>query len=315
MLLTATEIKDAILMALSSLRANKLRAGLTILGVMVGVSSVIGMASVVDGLDGAMDQEIDRLGSNVVMVTKFPLDVDRDDLTDEERNRPPITISEAEVILKNCDYVEGVSPQNYYFRPGGNEAKYKNRKFSRPYLGGMWPDFTKVNNKDVSQGRFISEIDDRHRLMVCVLGHDVADVLFPGEYAVGREIRVNGKKFQVVGVMEKVESNFDNDELNRTVAIPLSTFLKLHPWEEELFLMVRARTYESIEPALDEITGVLRAHRKVPFNKKDNFALSTQDQFKDLIGNITKYIYMAMIIITSVGLMVGGIGVMNIMLV
>ncbi|MDH4157004.1 MAG: ABC transporter permease, partial [candidate division Zixibacteria bacterium] len=240
---------------------------------------------------------------------------DRDDLTEEDRNRSPITIGEAEAILENCTYVEGVSPQDYYFQQGGNEAKYKNRKFSSPYLMGTWPDFVKVNNKDVSQGRFINEIDNRHRLAVCALGKDVAEVLFPGEYPIGKEIRVNSNKFQVVGVMEKVETNFDNDELNRTVAIPLSTFLKIYPWEEELFLMVRARSYEAIQPAVDEITGVLRAHRKVPFNKKDDFALSTQDQFKDFIGNITKYIYLAMIVITSVGLMVGGIGVMNIMLV
>jgi len=315
MMLTSVEIKDAILMGLASLRANKLRAGLTILGVMVGVSSVIAMASIVDGLDGAMNNEIDQLGSNVIMVTKFAPEVDHDDLSDEERNRPPITIGEAEAILENCELVEGVSPQDYYFQRGGNEAKYKNRKFNRPNLMGTWPDFTRVNDKDVVSGRFISDIDERFRLMVCVIGTDVKDVLFPQEYPIGKEIRVNGKKFEVVGVLEKVESNFGNDDINKLVAIPLSTFLKLHPWEEELFLMARATSYDMVENAKDEMTGVLRAHRKVPFNKKDNFALSTQEQFKEFIGNITKYIYLAMIIITSVGLMVGGIGVMNIMLV
>ncbi|MCK4631925.1 MAG: ABC transporter permease, partial [candidate division Zixibacteria bacterium] len=315
MILTTVEIREAVLMALSSLKANKLRAGLTILGVMVGVSSVIAIASIVDGLDGAFNQEIDQIGSNIIMVTKFEPEVDRDQLTDEERNRPPIRIGEAEAILENCSLVDGVSPQNYYFQRGGNEAKYRNRKFSRPQLMGTWPDFTKVNNKDVSVGRFINDLDERHRRMVCVLGSDVADVLFPEEKVVGREIRVNSRKFQVIGVLESVESNFGDSDINKLIAIPLSTFLRLHPWEEALFLMVRAVSYEEIEAAKDEIIAALRIHRQVPFNKKDNFALSTQEQFKEFIANITKYLYMAALVITSVGLMVGGIGVMNIMLV
>lgn len=315
MLLTSVEIKDAILMALSAIRSNKLRAGLTILGVMVGVSSVIGMASIIDGLNGAMNEEIDKIGSNVITVTKFSPGVDHDDLTDEQRNRPPIGLGEAKAILENCDFIDGVSPQNYRFKRGGNEAKYSNRKFTRPTFMGTWPAFIKVNNKNMEEGRFISELDEQARLMVCVVGYDVADVLFEGTTAVGREIRVNGYKMQVIGVFEEVESNFGDDDINKLIAIPMSTFMKLHPWKKALFLMVRATSHEDIERAKDEIVGVLRSYRKVPYNKGDNFALFTQDQFKEFIGNITKYIYMGMIVITSVGLMVGGIGVMNIMLV
>lgn len=302
-------------MAWSSIKSNKLRAFLTILGVTVGVSSVIGIASIINGLDGAMNDEIDQLGSNVIMVTKFAPETDRSDLSDEDRNRQPIGIGEAKAIQENCNLVDGVSPQNYRFRPGGNEAKFSNRKFSRPNLMGTWPDFVKVNNKDVVEGRFISDLDERFRSMVCVIGHDIRDVLFPDGAAVGKEIRVNGNKYTVIGVLERVESNFDNDDLNKLIATPLSTFLKVHPWEEELFLQVRAISYEQIDAAKEEITGVLRAYRKVPFNKGNDFALSTQESFKEFIGNITKYLYLAALVITSVGLMVGGIGVMNIMLV
>ena len=302
-------------MALQAIKANKLRAGLTILGVMVGVSSVIGMASIVDGLDGAMNQEIDNLGSNIITITKFQPNVDYENLTDEERNRPDITEGEAHAIINNCTYVQGVSPQNYYAQPGGNVAKFKNNKFTRPRLMGTWPDFIGVNNKSLTEGRFITDTDEQFRLMICVIGSDIKDVLFGNDNAIGNEIRVNGNKFQVVGVFEKVESNFGNDDINQLIAIPLSTFKKIHPWEEALFLVARANSYENINNAMDEITGVLRNYRKVPFNKPDNFALATQDQFKDFIGNITQYLYLASMIITSVGLMVGGIGVMNIMLV
>jgi putative ABC transport system permease protein len=315
MLLTFGEVRDSVLMAFSSLRANKFRAFLTILGVMIGVSSVIAMASIINGLNGQMNQEIDDMGSNVIWITKFHPSVEHEDLSDEDRNRPPITVSEAEAILINCPTVEGVSPQNYYFKPGGNDIKFKNRKYSRPRLMGTWPDFLKVNNRNVAQGRFLIEADEQFRTMVAVLGADMADVLFESDNPIGKEIRINGNVFEVVGVLEKVKSSFGNDELNETALIPLSTFEKIHPWEEELFLVARARTLAEMDKAQEEIINALRVHRKVPFNKDNDFALSTQQQFKEFIGNITQYIYMAMIIITSVGLMVGGIGVMNIMLV
>ena len=315
MLLTFGEVRDSVLMAFSSLRANKFRAFLTILGVMIGVSSVIAMASIINGLNGQMNQEIDDMGSNVIWITKFHPSVEHEDLSDEDRNRPPITVSEAEAILNNCPTVEGVSPQNYYFKQGGNDVKYKNRKYSRPRLMGTWPDFLKVNNRNVAQGRFLIEADEQFRTMVTVLGADMADVLFESDNPIGKEIRINGNVFEVVGVLEKVKSSFGNDELNETALIPLSTFEKIHPWEEELFLVARARTLAEMDKAQEEIINALRVHRRVPSNKGNDFALSTQQQFKEFIGNITQYIYMAMIIITSVGLMVGGIGVMNIMLV
>jgi putative ABC transport system permease protein len=178
MLLSPVEIKDAILMALSAIRANKLRAGLTVLGVMVGVSSVIGLASIIGGLNGQMEREIDQLGSNVIMVTKNDVMVDHDELDDSQRNRLPITVGEAEAITKSCPSVDGVSPQNYYFAPGGNEVKYSNRKGNRPYVMGTWPDYIKVNNRTIIQGRFITESEQQFRSMVCVIEESLYEVLF-----------------------------------------------------------------------------------------------------------------------------------------
>lgn len=315
MLLSPVEIKNAVLMALGSLTANKFRAFLTILGVTVGVASVIGMASVVNGLQESAEQEVDRMGSNIITVNKFPDNTDWDNLTDEERNRAAITSGEADAIMANCPSVDGVAPRNYYFRPEGNEVKYLNRKFNNPYFLGTWPDYVNVKDKPLKSGNFFSGSDLNNRLMVCVLGSDVAEVLFEGENPVGKEVRVNGQKFEVRGVLEPVKSNFGGDSENKYVMVPLSTFEKLIPWEKELALDCRAQTREDIDEAIEEITSCLRIYRKVPFNKEDNFALSTQDQFKEEIGNITKYIYLASLVITSVGLMVGGIGVMNIMLV
>ncbi len=316
MLLTPIEIKIAIFIALDSLRVSKFRSALTILGVMIGVSSVIGLASVINGLDGAFNQEIDSQGSNSIMITKLPFDFDRDKMTEEERNRPGITVGEALAIRDNCPHVDGISPQNYYFKPGGNQVKYKNRKGNNPRVLGVWSDYLKVTNSSIGQGRFINDMDEQFRAMVCVIGNTVADGIFENENPIGKEIRVNGQKFLVVGVLENKESNFDDGARNNNnVIMPLSTFEKIHPWEEELFLIAQADTYENIDIAKDEITSALRKFRKVPFDKANNFALSTQDNLKEMVSDITNYIYLAMMTITSVGLMVGGIGVMNVMLV
>ncbi len=315
MLMTYVELKDGIGMALGALRANKFRAFMTILGVMIGVSSVICMASLINGMQVAAEQEIDSMGSNIIMITKFEPDTNHDNMTEDERNRQPITVDEANAVLHNCPTVDGVSPQNAYYKQGGNEVKYKNRKANNPVLLGVWPDFLAVNNKNVSAGRFITDGEERMGAMVVVLGASIAEALFETEDPVGKSIRANGNEFEVIGVVEKVKSSFGNDELNSRVMMPLKTFERIHPWEEELFLVARARSTALIAQAEEEIIAALRVQRRVPFNKPNDFALSTQETFKDTVANITKYIYLAMIVITSVGLMVGGIGVMNIMLV
>ncbi|MCH8027843.1 MAG: ABC transporter permease [candidate division Zixibacteria bacterium] len=315
MLLSPVEMKNAVMMALGSLMSNKFRSFLTILGVVVGVGSVISMSAVIDGLDAAAKDEVDKMGTNIITVRKFASGTDWDNLTDEERKRPEMSVGEAEAILANCPTIDGVAPRNHYFAPGGNQAKYRNRAYKDPLVMGTWPDYLKVREKNMETGRFFSEIDLQYRLMVCVLGSSVAELLFPNQNPVGREIRVNGDKFQVIGVMEHVKSNFGEDSDNTYVIMPLTTFQKLMPMDKALTLECRSRSFEEIDKAIEEVTVALRVYRKVPFNKENNFALSTQEQFKDEINNITNIIYMGMVVITSVGLMVGGIGVMNIMLV
>ncbi len=315
MILTWVEVRDAIGMGLGSLRANKLRSALTILGVMIGVASVIGLASIIDGLDHAVESEIDSIGSNIIEIDRFPPGTDWDELTDAERNRPYMGTGEALAIRENCPHVDGVAPQNHYWAPGGNIIKYGNSKVSNLRCFGTWPDYIRVSNQNVQEGRFFTPSDEQFRAMVCVIGSQTADALFDGGEAVGKIVRLNGKRFEVIGVLEKVASSFGNDWQNNLVTIPLSVYEKLHPFDEALTLVARARSRGEMEMAQEEIINALRIYRRVAFNDENNFALFTQDTFKEQAANITKYIYLAMIIITSVGLMVGGIGVMNIMLV
>jgi putative ABC transport system permease protein len=198
MKISLVEIRDGIQLALGALRDNKLRAGLTILGVLIGVASVIGMASIIAGLDKMVISEIESMGSNVLYVTRFAPDVDRSQLTEEERNRKHIDFECAEAVQKYCPSVSAVSPQNYYFAPGGNIVKYKNSQANRPNLFGTLPDYIKVNNRNVEKGRFLSDMDMERRAMVCVIGSDVAKALFNGEYPIEKDIRVNSRLFRVI---------------------------------------------------------------------------------------------------------------------
>ncbi len=310
-----TEFREGILMALDSIRANKLRAFLTILGVLIGVWSVIAMTSLVQGLDNAVQQSINDLGSNILFVTTHAPNTDYEDMSDEERNRKDMTTDEAIAIRENCSAVSGVSPENFYHRTaGGNVIKYKGNKANRPAIVGVWPDYQKVHNTRLEAGRFISLTDEETRAQVCIIGADVKEALFPGEYPIDKEIRINNYRFVVIGVTEKRETLFD-DNGNNLVLIPLATKQKMVPWDKALMLTVSARSPELIKTAEEQIIVVLRQVRKVPYEKENDFAIFGQENIREMVGNITQYIYLAMIVISSVGLMVGGVGVMNIMLV
>lgn len=314
-MISSIEIRDGILLALASLRENKLRTGLTILGVLIGVAAVIGMASIISGLDKMVVSEIENMGSNVLYVTKFAPDVDYDKLTEEERNRKPIDYEAAQVIRELCPSVTAVSPQNYYRARGGNIVKYKNKQANRPSLFGTPPDYTGVNKRYVDRGRFINEFEMERRAMVCVIGTDVAKALFEeNDPVINQNIRVNSRLFRVIGVMEEKEP-FLGESDNNFVILPYTTFAKLHPWEKALFLQVSAVSSQAIPQAMEEITAALRNQRGVPYHKPNDFAIWTQDNLKEMVNDITQVIYVAMIVISSVGLMVGGVGVMNIMLV
>ena len=313
--MTAVELKEGIFLAFDSLKSNKFRSALTILGVLIGVWSVIAMSSLVSGLDNAVQESIDDLGSNVLYITRFAPETDYDQLSEEERNRKEITPEEAIAVRENCPSVKAVSPENHYHRVrGGNVVKYKNKKANRPTIAGVWPDYQKVHNTSLSMGRFITKVDDDTRAQVCVIGSDVQEALFDREDPVGKQIRINNYRFTVVGVIEKQENVFDETDNNKVV-IPLSTKLKMVPWDKALLLVVSAESAEKIDAAREEIIAILRQVRQVPYNKENDFAIFGQENIREMVGNITKYIYIAMIVISSVGLMVGGVGVMNIMLV
>jgi len=308
------EAREGIAQASESLRAHKMRSFLTILGVFIGVMSVIAMASIIEGLNRTVSNQIQSLGSNVIFVTRFKIGFSFGDRSEEERKRRPITFETGQAIRENCPAVDAVSPQNYFFADGGNTATFRGNSAQRPSLFGTVPDYERVNNHYVALGRFITDIDDHFKAMVCVIGGDIAEALFPKLDPIGKQILVNGHKYAVIGVMEKRKTQLGNNP-NNFIALPYGTFARIHPWEKELFLVVRSRSLPEQEKAIDEITNALRRQRGVPYNKPNDFEVSTQEQLLEGFRSVTVGIFFLMIGISGIGLLVGGVGVMNIMLV
>jgi len=300
-------------MALAAIRTNKMRSFLTVLGVLIGVASVIGMVSIITGLNNSMAEQIESLGSNIIYISQYEM-VHFGGLSAEERKRKDITAEHAEAIREYCPSVGAVSPENHFWARGGNKVKYKENKANRPAVVGVWTDYEIVNNCFAVEGRFLTESNVNFRASVTVLGNDVKEALFPNLDPLGKEIRINGKKFTVVGVMEK-KPNFLGETQDNYVLIPLSTYKKTYPEDKALTLLARPKSPELTDKAIDEITQLLRRMRGVPYDRPDDFAISTQEDLMDMYNKITGAIYLVMVVISSIGLLVGGVGVMNIMLV
>jgi putative ABC transport system permease protein len=304
---------EGIRQALGSVRQNKFRSIMTILGVMIGVGAVIVVNTIMDGFTQYAESSIDRIGSNVLYITQWAPGTDFDNLTDQERRRKDITMDEAYAIQEMCPLIKAVSPEKRAF---DNIAKYKDRSIRNPDdFRGCWPTLPTVTNRDAEFGRFIDENDMRRGAMVAVIGPDVADALFDTRAeAVGKEITINSRRFLVIGVQEKIEDLFGISE-NDFIYIPMSTFDRLYPNTEDVYLLVSAVSRRSFGDAMDQVINALRRVRHVRPEEENNFGILTQDRFKEQVADITIKVQLGATAVALVGLLVGLIGVMNIMLV
>ncbi|MFZ5979105.1 MAG: ABC transporter permease [Candidatus Zixiibacteriota bacterium] len=313
LIFTLAEIQEGIRLALEAIRANKFRSLMTIIGVMIGVGAVILINTIMDGFNEYVETSIDKIGSNVMYINKWAPGTDFDNLTEKERKRKNITMNEALAIRDMCPLVKAVSPEKKAF---DNIAQYGNRKVRNPDdFRGCWPEQTLVTNRGVSHGRFIDDNDMRRKAMVVVIGPDIADALFDERAdAIDKEITINGYKFRVIGVQEYVEDLFNISE-NDFIYIPLSTFERLYPDNERVYLLCSAVSKFQFGEAMDQVINALRRVRHLKPEEENNFHIYTQDVLKDEVGSITKTVQLAATAIASVGLLVGVIGVINIMLV
>ncbi len=308
-------LKEIIQMALTSIKTHKLRSFLTLLGIMIGVMTVIGMVSIIQGLNRSVMGELESIGSDLIFVGKHePIQVGH--RTEEERQRKDLTFEDAIAIERECSLVKAVAVDLVADVWESIPIKYKNIKSLDSIILGMNEKFPEVLSVYLpEEGRFLIESDITHSTKVCVLGSDMNETLFPHTNAIGKEIRIGPERFTVVGVLEKRGSIFGQSQDN-FVGIPITTLMKYFPYQlENIEITAAPKKHGYLEETIDQITNVLRKRRKVGFGKPNDFVISTQGTFVDLYNQITGAVYMVMIVISSIGLLVGGIGVMNIMLV
>lgn len=314
----ANKSSESVRMAMETLRANKLRSSLTILGIVIGVTTVIALSSFINGLNQNIQNFVSSFGTNIYWVFRFPVINVRP--TAEMLARKQLTREEADAIAK-LPHVVAVDPALQYadhsLNLGNVAVKYKNRKIQHTILEGDTVQEPSVDNTQVVQGRFYTQYEAQHHADVVVLGHDTAEGLFTGEDPIGKEVEIAGDVFRVIGVLDKRKTPFGSGKNpdDNTAYFPLGTFRKIHPEVKDFWLSVKYDDPKNKTAVYDEIEESLRIHRKVRFNQEDNFAIFAPDAITRIWNQLTGGIFIFMIGVASVGLIVGGVGVMNIMLV
>jgi putative ABC transport system permease protein len=307
--------REVFRMAIDSLRAHKLRSFLTILGIVIGVMTVIGMVSIIQGLNKSFLSELQSAGSDMIIVRKNE-GIQMGRMSEEERTRKDLTFDDVKAIEKDAPLVRAVAVSVYVSVFDPVEVKYQSAKSDNAMVIGMnekWPVVMSLYLPRL--GRFITESEVTRSARVCVLGSELADALFPTTNPLGKDIRVGPEAFTVVGVLGKRGQMFGQSRDN-FVGLPITTLIKSFSYEKDgLEIMATPRRSEDLGETIEQIANVLRQRRKVPYGKPNDFSIMTQDTLVDLYNQLTGAAYLVMIVISSIGLLVGGIGVMNIMLV
>ena len=313
------EFGEIVQMATDTIRSNKLRSGLTVLGIVIGVAVVIGVSSIGRGLDDNVRDLVASIGSNVIFV--FHLDFFTfGRLTEEMRKRKELTYDDA-IAMRDLPHVKAVSAGLRLFRPelgvGTYAVKYRDKKVKNTILEGDMATAKDVFDLPMASGRWFTDLDDEHHSPVVVICYDTQHELFGDQDPLGKEINIEGRLFQVVGTVQKIKSVFGGgkDPNDNRVIMPLTTFKTLHPEMKQHVISVKATSHDDMPKAMDEIRELLRRRRHVPFDKPDNFAIMTSSSISDFWNELTGALFISMFAISSVGLVVGGVGVMNIMLV
>jgi putative ABC transport system permease protein len=300
--------------AIDTLRSHKMRSALTVFGVVLGVSVIMLVAALITGFNRKVEEQINQAGADTARVSKWDQSRNGPPAL-EERLRKPLTLEDAEAIQIGAPAVKYVSA---WVEPRWDTAhaiRTSAGQVTAIDFRGVQAAFGQVYaNATLKEGRFISDGDDLHREKVVVIGESVAPVLFPSGNAIGRDVMIDGSAFQVVGVLEKPKGGFAEDEEDRRVLIPYRTMMKIYPAADEV--NIRAEAYSGrLAEAVDQIREIMERRRNVPYGGKDNFSISTADEEVAQFHKIVDKVALATVVLSSVGLLVGGIGVMNIMLV
>ena len=303
---------EAIRIALQSLWANKLRSVLTLLGVVIGVAAVIAVVTFVNGINGYVAERIFRLGADVFLVSKVSPVVTNADQFLEGEKRKDLRMEDYQAVLEGCSHCQYVGAAG--FTPGG-KVKYQEQSSSDTWVRGWTASFVPIYDLEIVAGRAITDADVRNAAPVAIIGNDVLENLMPGTDPIGKEIRVDGRVYQVIGLGKK-EGKTLGQSRDNWVVIPITAWLK--QYGERQSLRISGKAYGvgvNMEKAMDEVRAILRSRRHDMPGQPDSFALETNATFLGVWQNISGSFFIAMVVIAAISLVVGGIVIMNIMLV
>lgn len=309
-------------MAISTLRENKMRSFLTVLGVVIGITALLSVVAILVGVYNDVNAFLSDFGTDTLFIFKFDPGIHTSGrLTAEERSRKPLTLEDAEAIGELCPDVKAVTaavmPKFVEGAPGGRplmSARYKDKEVAGVDYHGILPEDEEVFNSHAEIGRYITAAENLHRADVALIGPDLAKALYPDEDPLGKPILVDGVSYRVIGVMAARKGQLIKDQAaDKAVLVPYRTYQKHRPGDDEN--LIGALAYPGrMSEAEDEVRGVLRRRRRVPFDKPDNFGVSSAKEITDQFRQITSSVALLISVVSSIGLLVGGVGVMNIML-
>lgn len=313
------DIYENLRMALATLLANKLRSFLTVFGVVIGIITVMLIASIISGIDVSVKKEVESFGTRSIYISKYNPGIHIGRLSREERMRKELTYDDSmalsglpavELSVPFLDITNNFFGQKLLVSGGGKTT-------AGIALQGTLPEFEKAGTQVISDGRFFSDTESDNRENVAVIGSKVADDFFPYSSPVNQELKIGADQFRIVGVLQKREQFLiggGSDDQNNVIYLPFSVAKKLKPNADDVYVLAVAKP-GMMDEAKDQVRDLLRVRRQVPFSAPDNFGMETSESILDNFRSITSGLAIAMVVISSVGLMVGGIGVMNIMLV
>ena len=319
--LVGSRFYENLMMAFDTLRGNKLRSFLTIVGVVVGVITVMLISSIISGINVAVEKQVESFGTRSIFLYKFNIGFSHGNRTREERMRKPLTVDDSEAI-KALPSIETSVPSldvsNNYWGSKIAVTGKNGKTSSAVKLEGTLPEIEKTTMQVLLNGRWFSQSESDEKANVCLIGSAVVESYFPYENPIGEELDISGTPFRIIGVLEKREQLFGggggSDDQNNVIYMPLGAALKLKPNADDLFILAVARE-GMLEKAKDDVQDLLRVRRQVEYGKPNNFSMETAASLIEQFQAITAGVAIAMVVISSIGLMIGGIGVMNIMLV
>jgi putative ABC transport system permease protein len=314
------QLRENALMALTTLHENKMRSFLTVLGVVIGITALLSVVAILVGVYSDMNAFLSDFGPNTLFIFKFDPGIHTSGrLSREELARKPLTLEDAKAIGELCPAIQAVSaavlPRIEESGRGRIQtARYQAKEVAGVDYHGVLPEDEEVFNSRAARGRYLTEAENFHRSDVALIGPDLAKALYPDEDPLGKPILVDGVSYQVIGVMARRKGQLmKGDATEKAILVPYRTYQKHRPMDDENLIGAVAFPGRIAE-AEDEIRGVLRRRRNVPFDKPDNFGISSATEIADQFRQITASVALLISVVSSIGLLVGGVGVMNIML-